>query len=141
MPNHNQCSFCGKSYSEVKKLLAGPAVYICNECIVLGTQILNKKDIFSIGQLVDPLSTKLKSLEKELTLGDIFHRLQSPKDLKNLKEVPVDNFLGKVTDALIEIRELENSDVDKAEIEAVKKAKVALREAEKVLDEKRQSRK
>ena len=27
------CSFCGKSQEEVKKLIAGPNVYICNECI------------------------------------------------------------------------------------------------------------
>jgi ATP-dependent Clp protease ATP-binding subunit ClpX len=27
------CSFCGKSQSEVKKLIAGPSVYICNDCI------------------------------------------------------------------------------------------------------------
>jgi len=29
------CSFCGKSQEEVKKLIAGPNVYICNECVVL----------------------------------------------------------------------------------------------------------
>ena len=28
------CSFCGKSQEEVKKLIAGPNVYICNECVV-----------------------------------------------------------------------------------------------------------
>ena len=27
------CSFCGKSQRQVKKLIAGPGVYICNECI------------------------------------------------------------------------------------------------------------
>ena len=27
------CSFCGKNQSEVRKLIAGPAVYICDECI------------------------------------------------------------------------------------------------------------
>ncbi|MDH5769041.1 MAG: hypothetical protein OEZ31_08805, partial [Nitrospirota bacterium] len=27
-----RCSFCGKGHDEVKKLIAGPAVYICNEC-------------------------------------------------------------------------------------------------------------
>lgn len=30
-----QCSFCGKSSKEVKKLIAGPTVYICDECVVL----------------------------------------------------------------------------------------------------------
>ncbi|RYZ85438.1 MAG: ATP-dependent Clp protease ATP-binding subunit ClpX, partial [Proteobacteria bacterium] len=30
-----RCSFCGKSQNEVKKLIAGPGVYICDECIEL----------------------------------------------------------------------------------------------------------
>ena len=34
------CSFCGKSQEEVKKLIAGPNVYICNECVVLCKDIL-----------------------------------------------------------------------------------------------------
>ncbi|HQO30018.1 MAG TPA: ClpX C4-type zinc finger protein, partial [Accumulibacter sp.] len=34
------CSFCGKSQHEVKKLIAGPAVYICDECIELCNDIV-----------------------------------------------------------------------------------------------------
>ena len=34
------CSFCGKSQEEVKKLIAGPNVYICNECVILCKDIL-----------------------------------------------------------------------------------------------------
>ena len=37
------CSFCGKSHSEVKKLIAGPGVYICNECIDVCSTILRKE--------------------------------------------------------------------------------------------------
>ena len=37
------CSFCGKSHSEVKKLIAGPGVYICNECIEVCSTILEKE--------------------------------------------------------------------------------------------------
>ena len=37
------CSFCGKSHSEVKKLIAGPGVYICNECIEVCSNILEKE--------------------------------------------------------------------------------------------------
>ena len=29
------CSFCGKSQDEVDKIIAGPGVYICNECVAL----------------------------------------------------------------------------------------------------------
>ena len=34
------CSFCGKSQKEVKKLIAGPTVYICDECIELCNDII-----------------------------------------------------------------------------------------------------
>ena len=43
-PNLTMCSFCGKSHSEVKKLIAGPAgVYICNECIDVCSSIMEKE--------------------------------------------------------------------------------------------------
>ena len=38
------CSFCGKSQEEVKKLIAGPNVYVCNECVVLCKDILVEDD-------------------------------------------------------------------------------------------------
>ena len=39
-PTQLHCSFCGKGQSEVANLIAGPAVFICNECVDLCTQIL-----------------------------------------------------------------------------------------------------
>jgi ATP-dependent Clp protease ATP-binding subunit ClpX len=41
--NLTMCSFCGKSHSEVRKLIAGPGVYICNECVELCSNILEKE--------------------------------------------------------------------------------------------------
>ena len=41
--NLTMCSFCGKSHSEVKKLIAGPGVYICNECVEVCSNILEKE--------------------------------------------------------------------------------------------------
>ena len=38
------CSFCGKGQEEVKKLIAGPNIYICNECIILCKDILLEDD-------------------------------------------------------------------------------------------------
>ncbi len=38
------CSFCGKNQKEVKKLIAGPAVYICDECIQLCSEIIEEED-------------------------------------------------------------------------------------------------
>src|SRR5580698_5631244 len=37
------CSFCGKSHAEVKKLIAGPGVYICDNCIAVCKTILDKE--------------------------------------------------------------------------------------------------
>lgn len=37
------CSFCGKSQDEVKKIVAGPGVYICNECVDLCQQIIEQE--------------------------------------------------------------------------------------------------
>ena len=37
------CSFCGKSQKEVKKLIAGPGVYICDECIDLCNDIIQEE--------------------------------------------------------------------------------------------------
>ena len=37
------CSFCGKSQDEVKKLIAGPSVYICNECVDLCNEIIEEE--------------------------------------------------------------------------------------------------
>src|SRR5205085_5229213 len=37
------CSFCGKSHAEVRKLIAGPGVYICDSCINVCKGILDKE--------------------------------------------------------------------------------------------------
>lgn len=41
--NLTMCSFCGKSHSEVNKLIAGPGVYICDSCVTLCKGILDKE--------------------------------------------------------------------------------------------------
>src|SRR2546421_5040101 len=41
--NITLCSFCGKSHAEVRKLIAGPGVYICDNCVVLCKQVLDKE--------------------------------------------------------------------------------------------------
>ena len=41
--NKLNCSFCGKSQDEVKKLIAGPSVYICNECVDLCNDIIEEE--------------------------------------------------------------------------------------------------
>ena len=45
------CHFCGKSQKEVSKLIAGPMVYICDECIELSAQIITEEDPKGVGAL------------------------------------------------------------------------------------------
>jgi ATP-dependent Clp protease ATP-binding subunit ClpX len=61
------CSFCGKSQDEVKKLIAGPSVYICNECVDLCNDIIHevkkkeKKDFTSISTTPEEIKEYLDS--------------------------------------------------------------------------------
>lgn len=43
-----KCSFCGKTQEQVLKLVAGPNVYICNECIALCNVILDEEQILVV---------------------------------------------------------------------------------------------
>jgi ATP-dependent Clp protease ATP-binding subunit ClpX len=57
------CSFCGKNQKEVKKLIAGPAVYICDECIQLCSEIIeeeNEKEAGEFENLMIPQEIKSK---------------------------------------------------------------------------------
>jgi len=48
--NLTMCSFCGKSHSEVRKLIAGPGVYICDSCISVCKGILEKETAEVVGE-------------------------------------------------------------------------------------------
>ncbi len=56
-----KCSFCGKSQKQVKKLIAGPGVYICDECIELCNEIIEEE--FSEGHDVGLIEELLKPRE------------------------------------------------------------------------------
>ena len=43
MKRQLKCSFCGKTQTQVRKLVAGPGVYICDECIELCTEIVQEE--------------------------------------------------------------------------------------------------
>jgi hypothetical protein len=64
-----RCSYCGKSQIEVKTLIAGPGVFICDECVQLCQAIIDKKQEPATGEVPNPLlpdnaptETLLKSL-------------------------------------------------------------------------------
>jgi len=67
-----QCSFCGKSQKEVKKLIAGPTVYICDECIGLCNDIIaeevDREDSFAAGAPL-PKPSEIKNVLDEYVIG------------------------------------------------------------------------
>jgi ATP-dependent Clp protease ATP-binding subunit ClpX len=67
-----QCSFCGKSQKEVKKLIAGPSVYICDECIGLCNDIIaeevDREDSLATGMPL-PKPADIKAVLDEYVIG------------------------------------------------------------------------
>jgi ATP-dependent Clp protease ATP-binding subunit ClpX len=66
------CSFCGKSQSEVKKLIAGPSVYICDECIELCNDIIAEeyeKEEAKGARLAIPEPTEIKKQIDEYVIA------------------------------------------------------------------------
>src|SRR5271167_513004 len=51
------CSFCGKSQHEVRKLIAGPTVFICDECVELCKDIIQEEKKSSLGKSNDGIPT------------------------------------------------------------------------------------
>ena len=66
------CSFCGKSQDEVKKLIAGPMVYICDECIELCNEIIQeeaKKERFDYIKTAIPKPQEISKLLDDFVIG------------------------------------------------------------------------
>jgi ATP-dependent Clp protease ATP-binding subunit ClpX len=65
------CSFCGKSQDEVRKLIAGPTVYICDECIELCNEIIAEETEERLvpGKLTVPKPMEIKARLDEYVIG------------------------------------------------------------------------
>jgi len=66
------CSFCGKSQHEVRKLIAGPNVFICNECVELCMDIIREEDktqLVSRGEGHVPAPSEIKAVLDEYVIG------------------------------------------------------------------------
>jgi ATP-dependent Clp protease ATP-binding subunit ClpX len=61
-----KCSFCGKSQKQVKKLIAGPGVYICDECIDLCNEIIEE-------ELAEPSELRFDELPKPVEIYDFLN--------------------------------------------------------------------
>ncbi|XLQ11350.1 MAG: ATP-dependent protease ATP-binding subunit ClpX [cyanobacterium endosymbiont of Epithemia adnata isolate EadnSB Bon19] len=84
--SHLKCSFCGKSQEQVRKLIAGPGVYICDECVELCNEILDEELMdtptaaVSAGSLrAEESQPKRRSSREHLSLNQI----PKPREIKN----------------------------------------------------------
>jgi ATP-dependent Clp protease ATP-binding subunit ClpX len=68
-----KCSFCGKNQKEVKKLIAGPGVYICDECIDLCTDIIDEEKQREVavrgGAFRVPVPQEIKAFLDDFVIG------------------------------------------------------------------------
>ena len=82
--SHLKCSFCGKSQEQVRKLIAGPGVYICDECVELCNEILDEELIEEGNDLASanaPLGEKPKK-RRTASQGISFRDLPKPIEIK-----------------------------------------------------------
>jgi ATP-dependent Clp protease ATP-binding subunit ClpX len=106
-----KCSFCGKSQKQVKKLIAGPGVYICDECIDLCNEIIEE-------ELAESSEVKLDELPKPMEIRDFLENYVIGQDTaKRTLAVAVYNHYkriqagDKARDARGEVVELAKSNI------------------------------
>jgi ATP-dependent Clp protease ATP-binding subunit ClpX len=79
---HLKCSFCGKSQDKVRKLIAGPGVYICDECVELCNEILDEELLEGHGNMSHQPTRSEPRKKKESTLPMTVSQMPKPRDLK-----------------------------------------------------------
>ena len=96
-----KCSFCGKSQRQVKKLIAGPGVYICDECIDLCNEIIDE-------ELGDEVDLKLEELPKPQEIYKILNEYVVGQEMaKKSLSVAVYNHYKRV-----QVGDSKNSDIE-----------------------------
>ena len=104
--NNYRCSFCGKSQDEVKKLIAGPTVFICDECIELCNEIM----------VEECAQVKSENVEHLLKPKDIYDHLENyivgQNRCKRILSVAVHNHFKRIeANSSINDVELQKSNV------------------------------
>ena len=82
-PEHPKCSFCGKSQDHVRKLIAAPGVYICDECVELCNEIL-EEELYALAPNSPTSSKELKAKEKEVLNSAELNESPKPKAIKKI---------------------------------------------------------
>jgi ATP-dependent Clp protease ATP-binding subunit ClpX len=100
-----KCSFCGKSQKQVKKLIAGPGVYICDECIDLCNEIIEE-------ELSDTTELKLEDLPKPREIYDFLNDyVIGQEQAKKVLSVAVYNHYKRIQVGSTDEVELQKSNI------------------------------
>ncbi|WP_373537937.1 ATP-dependent protease ATP-binding subunit ClpX [Microcoleus sp.] len=93
--SHLKCSFCGKSQEQVRKLIAGPGVYICDECVDLCNEILDEELFDSSAVPAAAAVPKQETTQKRrATSGKSMSMSQIPKP-REIKNYLDENAIGQ----------------------------------------------
>ena len=95
--SHLKCSFCGKSQEQVRKLIAGPGVYICDECVDLCNEILDEElfDSSAVPAAAAAATPKQETTQKRrATSGKSMSLSQIPKP-REIKNYLDENVIGQ----------------------------------------------
>ncbi|MEQ9619763.1 MAG: ATP-dependent Clp protease ATP-binding subunit ClpX [Deltaproteobacteria bacterium] len=103
------CSFCGKSQKEVRKLIAGPTVYICNECIELCNEIIADEDakegVLKKRYSTLPTPSQIKKFLDEYVIGQIrAKKILSVAVYNHYKRVELNAYSGGKRNADVEVQ-------------------------------------
>lgn len=81
--SHLKCSFCGKSQEQVRKLIAGPGVYICDECVDLCNEILDEELLDSGSPAPQPVPRSEPPQKRRTRAeGICLNQMPKPRELK-----------------------------------------------------------
>ncbi|MBE9097683.1 ATP-dependent protease ATP-binding subunit ClpX [Tychonema sp. LEGE 07203] len=91
--SHLKCSFCGKSQEQVRKLIAGPGVYICDECVDLCNEILDE-ELFDSSAVPAAAPKQETTQKRRATSGKSMSVSQIPKP-REIKSYLDENAIGQ----------------------------------------------
>ena len=110
------CSFCGKNQNEVRRLIAGPSVYICDECVDLCNDIISEETQASDGQESPdrlPVPTEIKDILDQYVIGQLLDVPFTIADATTLTEA---GYVGEDVENIIQkLLQKCDYDVDKAQ--------------------------
>jgi len=104
------CSFCGKSQHEVRKLIAGPSVFVCDECVDLCNDIIKEEldEVSDVGEFQLPVPIEIKETLDEYVIGQ--------NEAKKVLSVAVYNHYKRLSDNSNEKYDADQVELSKSNI-------------------------